>query len=147
MFDKDNPSVDGGPGTVVGANVRLNGIIKDTNDITVHGYIDGEVISDKNILITETANVKGPVSAQEVIISGKINGSVTANKKLEITPTGKVYGSISTRDLNIKSGAHFVGKSSMLGLENEKKDLSKVDHRDKNINKDKKNKPDKYELE
>lgn len=147
MFDKDNPQVDGGPGTVVGANVRLNGIIKDSNDITVHGYIDGEIISDKNVLITETANIKGPVTAQEIIISGKVNGSVTAQKKLEITPTGKVYGSINTRDLIIKSGAHFVGKSAMLGLESEKKDSAKAENNDKVSTKDKKNKQEKYELE
>lgn len=118
MFDKDQDM--GGPGTVVGSNVKLNGIIKDLNDITVHGTVDGEVISEKNVTISESATVKGPVSAQVVTISGKVNGTINAVKKLEITPTGKVYGSISTKDLVIRSGAIFVGKSSMVGIESEK---------------------------
>lgn len=115
MFEKEN--VINGPGTVVGANVKLTGILKDVNDITVHGHVDGEVISDKNIIISETATIKGPVTAEMVTISGKVNGAVTATKKLEITPTGKIYGSIQTGDLIIRSGAQFVGKSAMLSSE------------------------------
>lgn len=122
MFEKD--ALANGPGTVVGASVNLNGILKDNNDITIHGHVDGEVISDKNILITETASVKGPVSAEIITVAGKINGAVTAEKKLEITATGKIYGSISTRDLIINSGAHFVGKSAMITDSNQtSKDL------------------------
>jgi len=113
MFDKSEEV--GGPGTVVGSNVKLNGIIKDSNDITIHGIVDGEVISEKNVLVTETASIKGPVSAQIITISGKVTGTITAQQKLEITPTGKVYGNIATKDLVIRSGAIFVGKSATLG--------------------------------
>lgn len=102
-----------GPGTVVGANVRLNGVIKDVNDIAVHGYVEGEVISEKNVLIGETATVKGPVSGQIVTISGTVRGSVEASVKLELLPTAKIYGAVSTKDLIIRSGAIFNGKSAM----------------------------------
>ncbi len=123
MFDKNQDI--GGSGTVVGANVKLNGVLKDMNDITIHGTIDGEVISDKNVLISETASVKGPMGAQMITVSGKVNGTITANKKLEITPTGKVYGSIATKDLVIRSGAVFVGKSTMIGHEKDEKSKTK----------------------
>lgn len=113
MFEKDQATVSG-PGTVVGTNVKLTGTLKDVNDITIHGYVDGEVISDKNVIVTETASVKGPITAEVITISGRANGSVTAHKKLEINPTGKVYGSITTSDLIIQSGAIFVGKSNTL---------------------------------
>lgn len=119
MFEKEN--VVSGPGTIVGSNVKLTGTLKDMNDITVHGQVDGEVISQKNVFITETAHIKGPISAKVITVSGRVNGSVEAAVKLEITPTGKVYGSICTRDLIIKSGAVFVGKSAMLTDEKEEK--------------------------
>lgn len=111
MFEKEKRI--SGPGTVVGANVKLTGTIKDVNDITVHGSVDGEVVSEKNVLITETASVKGPVSAQMVTVAGKINGSITAWQRLEILATGKVQGSIATQELIIRSGAIFNGKSKM----------------------------------
>jgi cytoskeletal protein CcmA (bactofilin family) len=102
-----------GPGTVVGANVRLNGVIKDVNDIAVHGHVEGEVISDKNVLIGETAVVKGPISGQIVTVSGTIRGSVEAHIKLELLPTARLYGGITTKELIIRSGALFNGKSAM----------------------------------
>jgi len=102
-----------GPGTIVGANVKLVGTLSDANEIIIHGKIEGEVISEKSIVISETAYVKGPISADLVQIAGEVHGSIVATGKLEILPTGKVIGSTTTKDLNIRSGALFVGKSNM----------------------------------
>lgn len=102
-----------GPGTVVGANVKLTGTISDVNDITVHGTVEGEVVSDRTVVIAETASVKGPVTAQVVSVSGRVNGSITAHQKLELLPTGQINGSVTTKDLNIKSGSTFNGKCTM----------------------------------
>ncbi|MCA9388828.1 polymer-forming cytoskeletal protein [Candidatus Berkelbacteria bacterium] len=113
MFEGTTDDTVAGPGTVVGANVKLTGTISDVNDITVHGSVEGEVASDKTVIIAETATVKGPVSAQMVSISGRVNGSVTAHQKLELLPTAKINGGITTKELIIKSGASFNGKCSM----------------------------------
>lgn len=113
IFEKEKDSTSSGPGTVVGTHVKLTGILKDTNDITVHGQVEGEVFSDHNVLVTETAEIKGPISAQNVVISGKVTGAVTAAQKVEITATGKVFGSLAMKDLTIRSGAVFIGKSAM----------------------------------
>ena len=37
-----------GPGTIVGANVKLVGTLADANEIVIHGRIEGEVVSDKS---------------------------------------------------------------------------------------------------
>lgn len=102
-----------GPGTIVGANVKLVGTLQDANDIIIHGRIEGEVVSSQAINISETAYIKGPVSGELITVSGKIRGSITATGKLEIQPSGKVFGSIISKDLSIKSGATFVGKCTM----------------------------------
>ncbi len=102
-----------GPGTIVGANVILSGILKDAGDVAIHGKVEGEITSERSIMIGETAEIKGPVSGQIVTVAGVVRGSIDASQKLELLPTGKVYGSISARDLIIRSGAIFVGKSAM----------------------------------
>lgn len=102
-----------GPSTIVGANVKLVGTLYDANEITIHGKVEGEVKSDKIVVVSETAYVKGPITAETVQIAGQVNGSITATSKMEILPTGKIYGSITTKDLNIRSGAIFIGKSNM----------------------------------
>ena len=102
-----------GPGTIVGANVKLVGTLQDANDIIIHGRIEGEVVSSQAINISETAYIKGPVSGELITVAGKIRGSITATGKLEIQPSGKVFGSITSKDVSIKSGATFVGKCTM----------------------------------
>ncbi|MFA6423419.1 MAG: polymer-forming cytoskeletal protein [Patescibacteria group bacterium] len=118
-----------GPGTVVGANVKLVGTIQDKNNISIHGSVEGEVNSEKAIDIAVGAKIKGPVTGQIVKVAGNIQGSVTAKERLEILPTGKIVGSVSTKDLIINSGAIFVGKSSMpsSGLDEEVKSIEKQD--------------------
>lgn len=103
-----------GPGTTVGVNVALTGSLKDSNDITIYGMIEGEVISDKAVVIGETAQVKGPIKGRIVSIAGVVRGEIEASEKLELLPTAKIYGGIATRDLVVQSGAVLVGKSSVL---------------------------------
>jgi cytoskeletal protein CcmA (bactofilin family) len=110
MGDKKNLT---GPGTVVGVNVKLVGTLFDSSEIIIHGKVEGELSSEKNVTITETAYVKGPVSAETVQVAGEVHGAITATGRLEIMPTGRVYGSTTTKDLNIRSGAIFIGKSNM----------------------------------
>lgn len=102
-----------GDGTVVGANVRLQGTLKDSQDITVHGTVEGDVVSSKSVFISETATVKGPVVGETVTIGGTVKGSIEAQVKLEILPSGKVSGSIAATTLIINAGAQFNGKCAM----------------------------------
>ncbi len=100
--------------TVVGSGVHLTGTLRDQSDIIVNGSVEGEVNSDQNIVVGESAKVKGPVTAQFVSISGEVKGTITAQDKLEIHPSGRVEGNIKTKDLIIHSGAYFMGKSEMM---------------------------------
>ncbi len=112
MFEKEakNPT---GPGTVIGTNVKLVGALRDAEDITVHGTIEGEVASDKNVMIGETAQVKGPVKGATVSIAGTVHGPVEVTDRLELLATARLFGNITARDLIICSGALFAGKCLM----------------------------------
>ena len=108
------------PGTVVGANVKLQGTLRDTQDIIIYGQVEGEVISDETVTVEENASIKGPVNAQVVLLSGTIKGALDAKEKLEIHPTGRLSGSVNTANLIIHSGAIFNGKSVMTEKESRK---------------------------
>ena len=99
--------------TVIGINVTVKGNLYNKGSIQVNGNVEGEVKSDENVMIGETAKIKGPVIAAKVEISGEVRGLVEAKDKLEIHPTGKIFGDINVRSLIIKEGALFIGKSSM----------------------------------
>lgn len=101
--------------TIIGINVTIKGNLYNKGSIQVNGSIEGEVKSDENLIIGETAQIKGPVIARVIEISGEVKGLVEATDKLEIHPTGRIYGDINAKSLIIKEGATFVGKSIMPG--------------------------------
>ncbi|TSC93431.1 MAG: hypothetical protein CEN89_106 [Candidatus Berkelbacteria bacterium Licking1014_7] len=100
-------------GTVVGANVKLSGTISDNNDIIIHGTVEGEVVSEKNINISPSAKVSGPVKGSIITVAGEVEGDITGYDKTEVLPTAKINGSITTKELIIQSGAVFNGKCQM----------------------------------
>ena len=100
--------------TIIGINVVLKGNLRNKGSIQINGTVEGEVKSDENINIGETAKITGPVVAKTIEISGEVEGVVEATEKLEVNPTGRVTGDISAKSLIIKQGAVFVGKSNML---------------------------------
>jgi cytoskeletal protein CcmA (bactofilin family) len=100
-------------GTIVGSSVHLTGAIKDSSDITIFGSVEGEVHSEQKVIVEESAYVKGPINAQEVIVSGVIVGTVNAKDRFELNPSGSIKGNIDTKSLLIHAGATFIGKCNM----------------------------------
>jgi cytoskeletal protein CcmA (bactofilin family) len=99
--------------TIIGLSVSLKGNIYNKGSIQVNGNVEGEVKSDENVIVGETAKIKGPVIAKKVEVSGEVRGLVEAHDKLEINQTGKIFGDVNAKTLVIKEGAIFVGKSIM----------------------------------
>lgn len=136
-----------GAGTVVGANVKLQGILKDSEDIVIHGQLDGEVGSDQSILVAENALVKGPVAGVNVTVAGSVKGSIEAKSKLEVLSTGRVNGSITTKELIVQSGAMVNGKISM-GEGDKGTSDKKIDRHDLSVQAKVEKEPElEYELE
>ena len=117
--------------TIIGINVVLKGNLHNKGSIQINGTVEGEVKSDENINIGETAKINGPVVAKTIEISGEVNGTIEASEKLEVSPTGKVTGDISAKSLIIKQGAIFVGKSNMIDETSPKESKSEPAHEEK----------------
>ena len=99
--------------TIVGNNVELKGNLSNQGSIEIHGMIEGEVKSEADILIGETANVIGPVQAKNIEVSGKVFGSIEAIEKLELRSSCQIEGNISAAILSIQPGATFNGTCNM----------------------------------
>ncbi|OQB06438.1 MAG: Polymer-forming cytoskeletal [bacterium ADurb.Bin212] len=99
--------------TVIGVEVQVKGNLQNKGSILVNGNVEGEIKSDENVTVGETATVTGPIVAKSILISGKVNGTVEAAEKLEVDPTGLINGDIKTKILIVREGAVFNGNSSM----------------------------------
>lgn len=101
--------------TIIGADVHVKGNLKNKGSIQINGTVEGEIKSEEDITVGESASVVGPVVAKNILISGKVDGTIDASEKLEIDPTGVVQGDIKTKILIVREGANFNGTTSMAG--------------------------------
>ncbi len=99
--------------TIIGSQVKLNGNLIDSQDIIVNGQLTGELKSDKQVQIGESAEINGPVSADHIIVAGVVKGDIVAHSRLEITKSGRIFGSIVTKILSVEAGATLVGNCKM----------------------------------
>ena len=63
-----------GKGSFIKGNLRVNGFIR------IDGDIDGNLETDGNVIIGESARVRGNLSAKSVIIGGIIFGNITTKE-------------------------------------------------------------------
>ena len=94
--------------------VNITGEIQGNEDLHVEGRFKGSIKITGNIFIGPTGVVDADVEAENIVIQGKINGNVLARQQLEIQSLGQLLGDCSAQSIDIKEGAIFEGRSTML---------------------------------
>lgn len=100
--------------TIIGVDVNVKGNLNNKSSVQVNGTVEGEIKSDENVTVGETAVITGPVTAKNILISGRVDGTITAHEKLEVDPTGRIGGDIKTKVLIFREGASFNGTCAMV---------------------------------
>ncbi|HXV23945.1 MAG TPA: polymer-forming cytoskeletal protein [Alphaproteobacteria bacterium] len=94
--------------SVISADMKIIGAVESRGDLQVDGTIEGDVTS-RAVTISDSASVRGSVSAESVRVSGIVKGGVNA-KSVILTATAKVEGDIVHQSLSIETGAAFEGQ-------------------------------------
>ncbi len=115
MSDKETDKLE----SVLGSNSTLKGELNVKGTLRVDGTVDGQLEADQ-VILSESATLKGTIKAKKIIIGGKMEGNVSAQELVEIKSKGEVQGDIFTRKLVIIEGGEVNGKIEM------KKEESKV---------------------
>ncbi|OPY77037.1 MAG: Polymer-forming cytoskeletal [Syntrophorhabdus sp. PtaU1.Bin058] len=108
MFNKKNSLLE----TYISKDVTIKGELTTEGLVRIDGNFEGNILVD-GLIIGKTGDVKGEVTAREIMIDGNIEGNINAKEIIEIKPDGKVQGDIQTVKLIIAEGAFFVGRSTM----------------------------------
>ncbi|VAX23483.1 hypothetical protein MNBD_NITROSPINAE02-342 [hydrothermal vent metagenome] len=104
----------------LGEDTDFKGLLSFEGTVRLDGRFEGEVTSDDNLIIGESAEVKAEIHVGTVLIQGKVEGNIRASKKLTITNKGKVIGNVDTTALHIEEGAVLEGKVTMITHEDAK---------------------------
>ncbi|GHG22302.1 MULTISPECIES: bactofilin family protein [Paracoccus] len=86
--------------TVVG-NIRTEG------DIQIEGTVEGDIRAHQ-LVIGETATIRGEIVGDEVVVNGRVVGRVRG-LKVRLSASARVEGDIIHKTIAIESGAHFEG--------------------------------------
>jgi cytoskeletal protein CcmA (bactofilin family) len=108
MFSKDNKKLE----SIIGSNTDFQGELNVMGTLRVDGRVEGKLKAEC-VILSETAVVKGGVTAKKIIVGGKIEGNLRAQEIVEIKGKGKVIGDILANKLSVAEGGEFNGKSEM----------------------------------
>lgn len=99
--------------TVVGKDTHFKGSIRAKGLIRIDGEMEGDIITQGDVVIGETGKVALDLKARNVAVAGRLEGSLEAEGKLEIRSTGVVIGNVKTNGLLVDDGAVFSGNVEM----------------------------------
>ena len=103
--------------TLIGNGTTFKGDILTTKSLRIDGMLIGNIKEAANVIVGETAQVKGSICANYVVVDGVVEGNITANECIELLTKSRVTGDLTTTILSINEGAVFKGKSLMLEKE------------------------------
>ena len=98
---------------VLSADVEIKGSIKFTNDLTIDGKVEGEIISSGLLTVGENAEIRGEIKTKSVTVLGKVHGNITVDERCELKARAVLQGDLKAARLVIEEGATFVGKSEV----------------------------------
>ena len=108
MFSKDAEKLK----SFLGAGSEFQGELTAEGILRMDGTVTGKVQADQ-VILSETAVMKGNIVAKRIIVGGKVEGILRAHDLVEITPKGKVKGEIFTNKLLLMEGGEFNGRVEM----------------------------------
>jgi len=100
----------------IGAETDFQGEFVVKGTLMIAGRIDGRVKADC-VIVSETAVIKGEVTAPKIVVGGRFEGNLRAQEIVEIKSTGRVSGSIFANKFSVTEGGEINGKIEMKMIE------------------------------
>ena len=103
-----------GTTSILSKKIKIEGDIQGDEDLRLEGHFKGTIKVVGDIHVGQSGVVEADVEADNIVIQGQITGNVLARKQLEIQSSGQLLGDCKAKSIDIREGALFEGRSSML---------------------------------
>ncbi len=97
----------------LGKESAFKGVITYEGTIRIDGKMEGEIISNGNLIIGESAIINATISVGNIICAGNVSGDLQASKKIHLLNKATMNGSLNTPKLIIDEGVRFNGRCEM----------------------------------
>ncbi len=95
------------PPTLLSQDIEVTGDIHSDGEVQIDGTINGNVVANV-LVIGETAQVIGEITAESVRVHGRVSGQVQANS-VSLAKSAHILGDILHGNLSIEKGAFLEG--------------------------------------
>lgn len=101
-------------GSVIGAELRVQGACAFRGGLQVDGQVVGDVTADGGapsvLVVGASGRIEGAVRADAVSVAGTIVGPVQARERLELRAGARIEGDVRYKLLDFQPGAVVVGQ-------------------------------------
>ncbi len=98
---------------IISKGTEIIGDINSTGDMRIEGIVRGSLHCKARIVIGESGEVKGNITANDAVISGKVIGNVMVTENLFLKGTSKILGDLVVGKMVVENGAEFNGSCKM----------------------------------
>ena len=109
LGSKKTANVNAKIGSIIGADMVVEGMITSKEAVRIDGKVKGDVSSEGALVIGASGKVKGA----DIMVAGIVEGDLTSGGRTEVASTGSIRGNIQTRSLIVDENAIFQGQCSM----------------------------------
>jgi cytoskeletal protein CcmA (bactofilin family) len=99
--------------SVLGPTLRFKGELSASEDLVIHGQVEGSIGPAPKVTIGPEACVKAGVNADVIVIEGRVEGDLKAQVAITIRARANVRGNLEAPCINIAEGAAFNGGITM----------------------------------
>ncbi|MBR9726844.1 polymer-forming cytoskeletal protein [Shewanella intestini] len=93
----------------IAQSCQVTGKLSFSGDMLIAGTVEGDLITDGNIVIEVGGSVTGNIYAKDVTVSGKVCGEAHCHKII-ITHTGYFEGDIRSDKMEVAQDGQFLGQ-------------------------------------
>ena len=94
---------------IIGEGATIKGEIKEENEITIQGNVDGDIVC-KDLIVGKTGSVKGKIKADTLYVEGSVEGEITVKELLKLMSSSYISGKINYGSLQINEGGKLIGE-------------------------------------
>ena len=94
---------------IIGEGATIKGEIKEENEITIQGNVDGD-IECKDLIVGKTGSIKGKIKADTLYVEGTIEGEINVTELLKLMSSSYVSGKVNYGSLQINEGGKLIGE-------------------------------------
>jgi cytoskeletal protein CcmA (bactofilin family) len=108
----DQPALPPSPSSSssLGPSLHLEGRISGTDNLEVHGQVQGEVsLEGHDLIVSTNGRINADIRAKNILIRGTVEGTIQASGTVSIHQEGRMTGDIAAARIAVAEGAHFTG--------------------------------------